>query len=104
MNFKQLVLEALDQWGVIRDATKMDLKPYQYFIGKRNILGAWVLNHNFLAIEFASSDNYMIYKHERYEGFSPKDGQIGDQIREWELKKHLSPDTLNTFGGLIDEL
>jgi len=46
----------------------------------------------------------MIYKYERHEGFAPKSGEVGDQIREWELKKHLSPDTLNTFGGLIDEL
>ena len=104
MNFKQIVLEELDYWGVIRDATKFDLEPYQQYIGDDKVVGAWVLNHNFLAIEFANSDTYMIYKYERHEGFAPKSGEVGDQIREWELKKHLSPDTLNTFGGLIDEL
>jgi hypothetical protein len=104
MNFNELVLEALDHWGVIRDATKFDLEPYQEFIGDDKVVGAWILNHNFLAIEFGMGDTYMIYKHGKYEGFSPKDGQIGDQIREWELKKNLSPSTLNTFGDLIDEL
>jgi hypothetical protein len=82
MNFKELVLEALDHWGVVRDATKFDLEPYRDFIGDEKIVGAWVLNHNFLAIEFPGSETYMIYKHERYEGFAPKDGEIGDYIKK----------------------
>jgi len=38
MNFKQIVLEELDYWGVIRDATKFDLEPYQQYIGDDKVV------------------------------------------------------------------
>jgi hypothetical protein len=120
MYFNQIVLEALEKYHVVRDATEEDLQRiygYGYrWVREEYIKGAWVVDDDGnrpgywprLVVRFKDNEKegYTSYNiHDSgdvtFMGFS---GLVPDAINDWEFRKLLSNDTKKTFGGLLDVL
>jgi len=122
MNFNQLVLEELIQptYHVIRDASEQELATLNRKCGGGSFDKGWLVNlvnrerlivpsdiTNFLYIIFTIRGAFEQYTTDKSKIVSKKGANsimLTKAIKDWEFKKNLSPNTLNTFGDLIDEL
>lgn len=127
MNFHNLVLEELEiPYEVIRDANENELKilnkqmsnylkkpldmGWLMRIGNKNNLVSpnYIENHPYWDfIIFTPKGYFSSYASPSSKTISKKSGNstlIRKAIDKWNLIKQLSPDTLNTFNDLIDEL
>jgi len=112
MNFKQLVLEALSPIKVIKKLTGRETMfhrlPSQLAVAVQE-RGGWLVHYDgerFLYFYDNDDPSDMfcicISKHaSEFEEVSKEDKQA---INDWEYKRNLSKDTIQTFGDLIDEL
>jgi hypothetical protein len=128
MNFNSLVLEELESpYKVIRDANEEELKVLnnkQSEYLTKPFDKAWLMQLNdkqsFVAPNYTEIDNpewyYIVFRiRGSLEAYSTPRSKINCKlganslelkkvIDKWEFEKQLSPNTLNTFKGLIDEL
>jgi hypothetical protein len=127
MNFHSLVLEELEiPYEVIRDANENELKILNKQMGnylQKPLDTGWLMrlgdknnlvtpnytenNPNWDFIIFTSKGYFSSYASPSSKTISKRSGNstlIRKAIEKWNLIKQLSPDTLSTFKGLIDEL
>jgi hypothetical protein len=104
-------------YKVLRRATDEEINDYlkRGYTLPEDIEGAWLMHiiegtedRNSFVIKIPKRGDYpyVLYMPDIYiyDGKVAKHSQVATAIEYFELKQKLSPETLNTFGGLIDEL
>jgi hypothetical protein len=131
MNFKTLVLEELNEptYQVIRDATEQELTTATQRMGEhltKPFDKGWLVNlvnrerlivpnytphslreNAWLYIVFTKRGSFDQFASARSRVVAKSGANslmLDKAIKKWEFIKHLSKDTQETFGGLIDEL
>jgi hypothetical protein len=102
MNFKN------NSYKVLRRATDEEINNFY----QKGIKSGWLIDDSFIKGTYLCFYNelskypYKFYnpKTREYNGEAAEDSAVGSAIKDWEFKQNLSPQTLQTFNDLIDEL